>query len=200
MAVRLLRYDAASKRKIHMKNPWLEELAHRLRRVNEEIASWPGAYPINVLTRAPKPGAWSAVDCMEHVGITAERYHRKAAAALQTTTVGKASDPFVPRYSLMGRLELLVLNPNGGIKMKAPSSLNPVFSGSLEGISRCASVHEELLGLMTEADGQDLNRIRFWNPIIPVLRMNLGETFLILTLHAERHLAQARRAIEAAED
>ncbi|MFM1921081.1 MAG: hypothetical protein RLZZ303_2715 [Candidatus Hydrogenedentota bacterium] len=182
-----------------MKNQWLEELAGRLRRVNAEIESWPGKYPADALTRAPGPGAWSAVECMDHVGITAKRYHRKAAEALHAATAGKAAAPFVPRYSLMGRLELLVLNPKGGIKMKAPSSLTPVFSGSIEGISRCVDIHNEFLCLMAESDGLDLNCIRFWNPIVPVLRMNLGETFLIMTLHAERHLAQARRAIEASQ-
>ena len=183
-----------------MRNQWLEELAGRLRQVNAEIESWPETYPRDALTCAPSPGAWSAVDCIDHVGITAKRYQVKAAAALQKTTVGKAPDPFVPRYSLMGRLEMLVLNPNGGIKMKAPSSLAPMSSGSLEGITKCVGIHNEFIGLMAEADGLDLNRIRFWNPIVPVLRMNLGETFLILTLHAERHLAQARRAIETLQD
>lgn len=176
-------------------NAWLGSLATRLDAVNAELRGWPDAYSEAALTRKPKPGGWSAVDCADHVAITATKYLRKATPALEASSTARITHCTM-RHSLMGRLEMLVLNPKGGIKMKAPGSLAPQQGVGLAAIEHCVAVHQELLQLMTKADGRDLNQIRFYNPIVPVFRMNLGETFYILTLHAERHMAQARRALE----
>jgi hypothetical protein len=49
---------------------------------------------------------------------------------------------------------------------------------------------------MHEADGLDL-RVMLTSPVMPLLRMNLGEAFEVAVVHAERHLGQIERTLKA---
>jgi hypothetical protein len=66
-----------------------------------------------------------------------------------------------------------------------------------------ANVVDEFLGtvrrigeLMRRADGHDL-RVGLASPVSPLLRMNVGDAFRILVVHAHRHLAQVERTRRA---
>jgi len=48
--------------------------------------------------------------------------------------------------------------------------------------------------LVRHALDYDVNRIRFRNPFIPVLRFTVGTGFEIVSRHERRHLLQAERA------
>jgi hypothetical protein len=61
-------------------------------------------------------------------------------------------------------------------------------------------VAERLLGhldalrdLVAEAAGFDWRRLHVRSPLVPLLRFNLGDAFLILVVHAERHAGQMER-------
>lgn len=53
--------------------------------------------------------------------------------------------------------------------------------------------------LVRRASGYDVNRIRYRNPFIPVLRFTAGTGLLIVTRHQHRHLLQAERVKQAAD-
>lgn len=66
-----------------------------------------------------------------------------------------------------------------------------------------ANVVDEFLGsvrrtreLMAQADGHDL-RAMFASPASPLFRLNLGDAFRVIVVHAHRHLAQAERTRRA---
>jgi len=50
--------------------------------------------------------------------------------------------------------------------------------------------------LMQQADGHDL-RVMFSSPASPIFRLNLGDAFRVIVVHAHRHLAQAERTRRA---
>jgi hypothetical protein len=50
---------------------------------------------------------------------------------------------------------------------------------------------------MTRAARFDVNRIRFRNPFVSVIRFTVGTGFEILANHARRHLRQAERVRES---
>ena len=54
---------------------------------------------------------------------------------------------------------------------------------------------ETMLKLLDAAASVNLNRVRIPISIAPWLRLKLGDTFLFMTAHIERHLLQAERAI-----
>lgn len=54
---------------------------------------------------------------------------------------------------------------------------------------------ETTRALMREADGLDLGRLKLSSPAARILRLNAGDAFAALAVHAERHMGQVRRTI-----
>ena len=54
-------------------------------------------------------------------------------------------------------------------------------------------VREDLLLLMESAGGIDLRRNKLTSPVSKLIRINLGDAFLILVVHTQRHLHQIAR-------
>jgi hypothetical protein len=54
-------------------------------------------------------------------------------------------------------------------------------------------LHSELGGLVRASDGINLNRLSFGSPVTPLIRVNVADSFMILMLHARRHLRQVER-------
>jgi hypothetical protein len=46
---------------------------------------------------------------------------------------------------------------------------------------------------MRRAADYDVNRVRFRNPFVSVIRFSVGSGFVILSAHERRHLLQAER-------
>jgi hypothetical protein len=57
---------------------------------------------------------------------------------------------------------------------------------------------EELEGLMLAAAGRDLRHPHFGSPVTSLLRLNLGDAFVLLVTHGERHAGQIERVRAAA--
>jgi len=52
---------------------------------------------------------------------------------------------------------------------------------------------EDVGRLIAEAGTMDWRRVRMSSPVVPLLRMNLGDALTILVVHAERHAGQIER-------
>jgi len=53
--------------------------------------------------------------------------------------------------------------------------------------------------LVQDASDYDVNRIRFKNPFVPLLRFTVGTGLEILSKHQDRHLLQAERVKDCAD-
>ncbi|MES1211366.1 MAG: hypothetical protein ABUL63_03425, partial [Acidobacteriota bacterium] len=56
-----------------------------------------------------------------------------------------------------------------------------------------AAVQAEIAALLKESADLDLNRARFVNPFLSLVRMRVGSGFMVLTAHERRHLWQAQK-------
>jgi len=84
--------------------------------------------------------------------------------------------------------------------MKAPKNAVPSTAPDPQAmLAEFIDQQEKLLRLLTLAADVNLNRVRIPISIAPWLRLKLGDTFLFLTAHIERHLLQAERAIAVVE-
>jgi hypothetical protein len=59
--------------------------------------------------------------------------------------------------------------------------------------------NQEARELIHRARNYDVNRIRFKNPFIPILRFTVGTGLEILVTHQRRHLLQAERIRQSIE-
>jgi hypothetical protein len=62
------------------------------------------------------------------------------------------------------------------------------------------AAHDQTRAMVRDAQQLDLNRIRFKNPFIGVLRFTVGSGLLIIGAHNRRHLWQARQVIKSMKE
>ena len=97
------------------------------------------------------------------------------------------------------RLSLDIVDPSpGGKRAKAPTKIQPASHVELSVLDRFLASNETLREVISQAQRNDVNRIRFKNPFVPGIRFTVGTGFEILVLHERRHLLQAERARNAA--
>jgi len=140
----------------------------------------------------PMPGAWSIGQCLEHLSITNEKYLTAMAVALE----GKPDAPveeirpgWLSHWFLVNYVEP---SPKGK-KVLAPGKIRPGERVSTAVIDRFLAANKACRELIVRARGKDVNRIRFWNPLVPGVRFTVGVGFEIIASHEQRHLQQAER-------
>jgi hypothetical protein len=103
-------------------------------------------------------------------------------SAVHEITLGRFSRWFIRNY--------IAPNP-GGARGRAPKNIQPakqVDPAILEAFLRSNQITRDLVA---RASACNVNRIRFKNPFIPLLRFTVGTGLETVTQHQSRHLLQA---------
>ena len=146
----------------------------------------------------PAPQAWSIGQCLDHLCVAAEVYLPPIAASLETAH-GPAVQEITPgrfsRWFLRSYIEEAAPQKKKG---PAPRKIVPVPKVDLSVLDRFVRGNQAVRELTRKAAAYDVNRIRFKNPFIPLLRFTVGTGLLIICRHEGRHLLQAERVKGAA--
>ncbi len=145
----------------------------------------------------PRPGAWSIGQCLEHLRIGNEIYlpaisnslEDKQPSPVQEVVLSRISRWFIHNY----------IGPAVGTRANAPSKARPdevVETSVLDGFLQTNRMARELI---RRASSYDVNRIRFRNPFVPLLRFTVGTGLEIIAKHEDRHLLQAEGVKQSAE-
>jgi DinB superfamily len=140
----------------------------------------------------PAPTSWSVGQCLEHMAITNEAYLRAMAPALQ----GKPDSPveqITPGAFSRWFIRNFVEPSPASKKVPAPSKIRPAAHVTLGIVDRFLTGNRSCRELIIEARRKDVNRIRFWNPLAPGIRITVGTGLEIIASHNRRHLLQAER-------
>jgi DinB superfamily len=145
----------------------------------------------------PTEGVWSIGQCLHHLYVTNEVYLPAISKALD----GRPPSP-VPGITpgWLGRWFIRTyIEPSPQSKRaQAPGKIAPaqqIDSSVLELFLRSNDVAR---GLLRRAGAYDVNRIRFKNPLIPLVRFTVGTGLEIPWRHQRRHLLQAERIKQTA--
>jgi hypothetical protein len=140
----------------------------------------------------PTKDVWSVGQCLHHLYMTNEVYLPAISKALD----GRPPSP-VPGITpgWLGRWFIRTyIEPSPQSKRaQAPGKIAPaqqIDSSVLELFLRSDDVAR---ALVRRAGVYDVNRIRFKNPLIPLVRFTVGTGLEILWRHQRRHLLQAER-------
>ena len=141
----------------------------------------------------PRPDVWSIGQCLEHLCITNEVY----VAAIAKSLGGPPGGP-VDEITLgwFGRWFIRAyIDPTTQQKTaRAPRKIAPVATQvDLSIIDRFVASNAGMRELIRRAEAHDVNRVRFVNPFVPVIRFTVGTGFQIIARHNHRHLLQADR-------
>ena len=95
------------------------------------------------------------------------------------------------RPSFMGRL--LVHSLRSPRKLPAPRMYRPAPDPRARVVDQFMLRQRELVELLNASAGLDWRRVRTASPVSPLIRLNLGDCFTVLVVHAQRHLGQIER-------
>jgi hypothetical protein len=192
--------EKAIKMTIYLSSELIETLQQQTEQyVQKAISEWQNksAAPFN---SQPNPGSWSAAQCLEHLNIYG-RYYLPAienAIAKENKAQSKRSNIF--RSGWLGNYFTNLMKPgeNGSLKkkMKAPSNARPQTELNTPAvIAEFIDQQEKLLQLLEKAKSIDLNKARVPISIAKFIRLKLGDVFMFLIAHNQRHILQAERAL-----
>jgi hypothetical protein len=156
-----------------------------------------GLTPLHLNWR-PSPDAWSVGQCLEHLRATNEVYLPAMSASLadrpvqtvQEITPGWFGAWFIRNY----------IEPSPESKRaRAPKKIAPGAQVDPSILDLFLASNQAARELVRSASRYDINRVRFKNPFVPLLRFTVGTGLEIVSSHQRRHLLQAERVKKAVD-
>jgi hypothetical protein len=172
-----------------------EQLTEDLLDLDSCFSAFLRTYSSEQLTRRPANGGWSATECVEHVARVNTQYIPAIKAAIAAEPAALASrDQPLTTAGWFSVFFLKSVSPQGRVKLRSPRvthAASPVAPE--EAVRRLLGTHQEIREILASSRA-DLNRLRFKNPFVPLLRFTVATGILIMAAHGRRHLLQAERA------
>ena len=148
-----------------------------------------------VLLRPPPAGGWSIAEVLEHLIISADSYLEVVRRITREHAGSRADATTAWKPSLMGgMLAESLRNPR---KLPAPKMYKPGPTPRAGVLDEFLRRQEEVGSLIVDAGDLDWRRVRMRSPVLPIIRMNLGDALTIPVVHAQRHAAQIERVLHA---
>ena len=145
----------------------------------------------------PAPDKWSIAQCLDHLAVASQKFGAYFTDALAR---GRKKWPVsaAPAYrpSWMGGWLIKQVTPVTGRSLSAPKVLRPSESSIQGTLENFLDQQARFIQFVRETDGVDYNKTRLRSPVTPLMRYSLADAFVITVVHAQRHLAQARRVRE----
>jgi hypothetical protein len=92
------------------------------------------------------------------------------------------------------------IEPSAGTKRaSAPKKIVPGNRVALSIVERFLRGNQDARQLIRQAEAYNVNRIRFVNPFLPLLRFTVGTGLKITCGHERRHLLQAERVKQSTD-
>ncbi len=152
--------------------------------------------PHDALQRRPSWGGWSAAEVFEHLCVTDGLYEAPLRALVETERrrpVPRTAAAWRP--TIWGRLLLWSLNPANRRKSQAPPVFRPGTATRPNVIDAWLRQVDVTRAVLQDADGLDLRVLKLSSPAARLIRLNAGDAFAVLAVHAERHLDQVHRTL-----
>ena len=173
----------------------LAQLLNGVDAITEHAQSLTAGLDDHQLSWRPPNGGWSIGQIFEHLVVVNDSYLERIrplvrrADALRTRIADAQWRP-----TLMGRM--LVNAFHSTRKLPAPRMYRPPLQPRANVVGEFLRRQHELTELLRTAAGLDWQRIRTTSPVTPLIRLNLGDCFTIMVVHAQRHIGQIERLCE----
>lgn len=169
---------------------WVDRLLAELAESDRRAELVAGGLSKAQLNWQPAAGKWSIGQCLEHLRCANEAYLPAIGSALNGPGRSSVPEILVPGPSRWFIRNYIAPNP-GGARAQAPKAITPTSDVSLEVLEEFLASNAQARELVLVATSHDVNRIRFKNPFVPLLRFTVGTGLEIVTKHQSRHLLQA---------
>jgi hypothetical protein len=169
-----------------------EQLAAEFFELDERFSSLLNGRSRGQVTWRPAAGAWSVTECTEHVALINSKYVASIKAAIADSHAPQISrDRPLTTAGWFSAFFLQSIGPQTKTKMRAPRATRPSSVSPKEALKHLLGTHQQIRDLLASTSQPDLNRVRFKNPFVPLLRFTIASAILIMAAHGRRHLLQA---------
>jgi DinB superfamily len=171
---------------------WPDRIIARLDDADHRAHALADNLTIEQLNWRPSPDGWSIGQCLEHLLVFNRLYMAAISRALDAelpspvreVEAGRISAWFMRTYVEPGSHTRRVRSPQ---KIKPGERINPsVLNDFLRS-------NQEAKNLVRRAGAYDVNRIRYKNPLVPLVRFTIGVGLELTWKHQFRHVMQAER-------
>jgi hypothetical protein len=176
---------------IHTALPnWSQRLIFELDIADQRADSLAKALSAEQLNWRPRPDVWSVGQCLQHLFVFNKVYLPAISVSLegrQRARVQEITPGWFGRWFIRNYVEA----SSESRRTRAPRKIEPdeqVECSILESFLRSNQIARKVIH---RASDYDVNRIRFKNPFIPMLRFTAGTGLEIVSKHQSRHLLQA---------
>jgi hypothetical protein len=135
--------------------------------------------------------SWSIVQCLNHLARINRVYSTAMYEAARSRTGEGTSSRITPGW--FGAWFVRSMEPPVRTKMKSPRKVIPIAVqiDPIDALAEFVESHEPVRGVIEASRNLDVNRVRFKNPFLSILRFTIGTGLMIINAHDRRHLWQA---------
>lgn len=181
--------------------PLLDDLSGRARETRDAVQTFRDTLSPERLLERPGPDRWSVAECIEHLNVVNEHYVDAAEASVQAATPPLSRpDAYRPGWILGNRLVDHVHPRHIERKMSAPSFLQPADAAELDAyavLDAYLNRADRLLHLLDVSYDHDIGSVRVPSSFTRFIQFKLGDILRMLVFHDQRHLIQAKNALDA---
>ncbi|HSR69883.1 MAG TPA: DinB family protein [Acidobacteriota bacterium] len=177
----------------------VEETASELRELAAQAEERFAGLSAQQLNWKPSAGRWSVAQCLDHLITTHSLYFPLFKKLEKGDLSPSWWERFSPLSGFFGRFLIKSLRPDNRRKLKAPAKARPSASEIDGDIVERFRRHQAELAEHVEKtpSGVDPAQTIITSPLLGLVTYSLDDTFTILVVHTQRHLAQAQRVVEA---
>jgi len=173
--------------------PWCLRLTSELDAADARATAIMKDLSIAQLNWKAGPDAWSVGQCLEHLCLSNEVYVEPMAEALNGGRAGPVAE-ITPGWFGRWFIRKYIEPTTQKKRARAPRRAVPVAHQlDLTILDRFIASNAKIRNIITRAQRYDVNRVRFKNPFVPLIRFTVGTGFQIIARHNHRHLLQAER-------
>jgi DinB superfamily len=172
--------------------PWCTQLLSELDAADARANELAARLTAEEFNWKARPEEWSAGQCLEHLCITNEVYLPPIERALAGQSPA-AVDAITPGWFSRWFIRSYIAPSPQTKRARAPGKTTPASNVAPSVVERFLASNREARRIARLAQDLDVNRIRFKNPFVPLLRFTVGTGLEIIAKHEARHLLQAER-------
>jgi hypothetical protein len=173
--------------------PCLSGIVPELERLTGAAQQFMAPLSDDQLNWQPADGKWSIAQNIEHLAVVNRLYAGVIAAALSGAASRERRDQPL-RGGWLSRWLAREMEPPVRKRYRAPnSSLPSARINKQDLIAEFLAAQQVVRTLIDDCWAVDINRTRFQNPFVKLLRFQISGGLLILMAHVRRHLWQAEQ-------
>ncbi len=178
-------------------NELIDDLIARCKNGLKELEVFK-ATPVEVLNHKETNEKWSVLECLEHLNRYGRYYlpeiTRRMKEGKNLKTNGRFKSGVLGNYFAKSVMPKEKLNT-----MNTFTNMNPNNSTlSMDTVNEFGDQLNQLIDLLEEVRSLNLKRIKTNISISKFIKLRLGDTFRVVIYHNDRHIVQAKRALEVA--